>query len=108
MRFPLDFKITKPLVCECTQTEQTLNTVRVRRAHALIRSRSAPKGTTAAAYIVAATEGRRVTTSLGRSGYARFHSGHAMCATVVTSGTTSGDLGLYLSLGSPLSLSLTA
>jgi hypothetical protein len=31
-----------------------------------------------------------------------------MCATVVTSGTTSGDLGLCLSLGSPLSLSLTA
>ena len=73
--FPIDFKMTRPFVCECTQTEQTLNTVRVRRAHALIRSRSAPKGTTAAAHIAAATEGRRVAASFGRSGYARFQTG---------------------------------
>ena len=73
--FPIGLQDTRPFVCECTQTEQTLNTVRVRRAHALIRSRSAPKGTTAAAHIVAATEGRRVATSFGRSGYARLQTG---------------------------------
>ena len=73
--FPMDFKINITFGLR-VRADRADTQHRARQA----RARADPQpqrteGTTAAAYIAAATEGRRVASSFGRSGYARLHSG---------------------------------